>query len=296
MPRFESARGIASGFTLPSDMTAGSPRTARTVLWAVALAALVAVAACDSESPDAVALPLGSAMTYRSETVQSSTGDSVGFSYETVQRVVATDQTVQGERGLTAVEITSPQWPGQVDRIWYRVGSDRLDEVAYAVSGMFTPLRQPVSAGFDGSGLPRLVAAHVAARLAAGRSAGPAEVADDSVRVRTPPRLVFEYPLEEGRTWTHFDLNAEDMGFDFRSTRTVGAERTVATPEGDRTCRDVRTVLYFGGVEDETFDWLDCVDADGLVLRVVRGEQLAGPDGSETEVIVETTVRTSVTR
>lgn len=280
-------------------MPAGLSRARRTVPYAAALLTLVAVAACDSQAPDAVALAVGTRTAYRSETFQVDADgrDSLLlFHYDTTQRVVATDQTVQGQRGLTEVHITSSHAPGQTDRMWYRVGRDRLEDVAYAVSGLFTPLRQPAPSAFDGSGLPPLVAAHVAARLAAGRSAGPAGTADDSVRVRTPPRLVFEYPLEEGRTWTHFDLVAEGQDFDFRSTRTVLGERTVRTPEGERSCRDVRTVLFFDGEADDAFDWVDCVDADGLVERTIRGEQIGGPEDPEPVVVVERSVRVSVDR
>src|SRR5690606_33908549 len=149
--------------------------------------------------------------------------------------VIAEDQTVQGEEGLTELIIREePAGRLAESRFWYRLTDERLEEVAYLVSpGPLPPLKR--AATLDPT-LPRLLAERLAALQAhAGASA-------DSVIVRMNPRVVAEYPLTEGRTWMHIDAEAD---FGLRSTRTVLGSRTVETPEGRRTCQRVETALFF---------------------------------------------------
>lgn len=258
------------------------------------LVASLALAACASDDGMRVVLVPGTTATYSTEVTQSVAGrpDSLIYTATATQRVLADRQTVQGQRGLTevAVDFTEGGRPLGTSRVWYRADDERLSDIAYADGVLLLPLRSATAVAFAApSGtLPILLQR---------RLADHARVGGDSVTVRRTPRIVAQYPLEAGRTWLHFDLG--DEGYDFRSTRTVLGQETVATPAGDRVCWQIRSVLAFAGAPEDTFDWVDCLDADGLVLRVFRSRfqgttQTGDPIGEVVQT--ERTVRTGVTR
>lgn len=252
---------------------------------------LLLLTACDSQDDDLrVRLDPGTTATYRAEFTEVRPGepDAVIATGTLTQRVVADGQTVKGQRGLTEVLVTGTGDYGGAVRLWYRAGDRQLEEVAYSVSlfGATTPLK---AAAADPT-LPIGVQRRIAAVL--GKTAG-----GDSVIVRTPPRIVLEYPLEAAQSWTHFV--ADDIPL--RSTRTVLGQETVETPDGDHACWQVRTVLFFGADELTDIDWVDCLDADGLVARTIqyRDIPVTGPTGEPTGGTVtqiERTVRTGAAR
>ena len=252
---------------------------------------LLALTACDSgDESFRVRLEPGTTITYRSEVAEVRAGapDSVIVSGTLTQRVVADGQTVAGQRDLVEVLVSGTGPFSGVTRLWYRTGDRRLEEVAYAFGAMVGPVATLKAAPGDPTLPPG-----VRRRLGeAARGAG-----GDSVVVRTPPRIVAQYPLVAGRTWAHFATEDTDL----RSTRTVLGLESVATPEGDRACWQIRTVLFFGEDPLTNIDWLDCLDEDGLVARTIRYLDIpvTGPTGEptgRTMTQVERTVRTSVTR
>lgn len=222
------------------------------------LLALV-VAGCDSAEDAPIRLDAGTRTTYAYTLVNDhATGPDTLLAHSVIQEVRATDATVAGERGLTHVVVTSEPSLGLGEtHVWYRVHADRLDEVAYGpYQGPQTPLR---TAAPDPT-LPVLAARALAAR---GVHLDGARGGYDSTLVRPTPRRVVEYPLREGRTWTHFALSPDE--FDFRSTRTALTPRTVQTPAGARRCHDVRTDLFIDGERLDDIEWTECHDADGVV-------------------------------
>jgi hypothetical protein len=260
----------------------------RRALLLPAVAALLAVAACDSAADDAVRVDLraGTTLRYDVSYVSDTTGGGSGPlpPVRRTERVVSVGQTLGDLRGLTVVESREqnaydPALMG-LSRTWYRPTDDRFEEVAYEFMGDAVGTFGLKQATADPA-LPRLVrqalARHAAARGGGGIVRGP--------QTRTPARIVIEYPAETGRTWTHFE--APEIGL--QSTREVVGTETVRTPAGTFRCAVVRTRLFDGDVEDSSIGWTDWIGSVGLVQRRIVYRQDAFDESGAPLGLVTTT-------
>ncbi len=254
--------------------------------------AVLALAACDSAADDAVRVDLrsGTALRYDVSYVSDTTGGGSGPlpSVTRTDRVVSVGQTLGDLRGLTVVESseTNPYDPtlSARERTWYRPTGDRLEEAAYEFLGDY-PGTFGLKRGAADPALPRLV------RLALSRHA--AARGDDGdgglirgPQMRTPARIVIEYPAETGRTWTHFE--GTEIGL--RSTREVVGTETIQTPAGTFRCAVVRTRLYLGTSAVDDTDWVDWIGSVGLVLRriIYRDQQVTDEAGNPIGTVTTT--------
>lgn len=245
----------------------------------IAVAALLAAAGCDSAADDAVRVDLraGATLRYDVSYVSDTTGGGSGPlpSVTRMERVVSVGQTLGDLRGLTVVESseTDPHDPtfSALGRTWYRPTDDRFEEVAYEFLGDATGTFGLKQAAPDPA-LPRLVRQALARR-------GAARGGDDGgiirgPQMRSPARIVIEYPAETGRTWEHFDTGS------FRSTREVVGTETIRTTAGTFRCAVVRTRLFDGRVDDGSTDWTDWIGSVGLVQRRIVYREPAGVDAA----------------
>lgn len=251
-----------------------------------AVAALLAIAACDSTTDEAVRVDFRAGTTlrydvsYRSDTTGGGSGPLP--SVTRTDRVVSVGQTLGDMRGLTIVESReeNPYDPTLIglSRTWYRPTDDRFEEVAYEFLGDAIGTFGLKQATADPT-LPRLVrqalARHAAARGGGGIVRG--------LQTRTPARIVIEYPAETGRTWEHFDTDG------FRSTREVVGTETVRTPAGTFRCVAIRTRLFFGAAAIDDTDWIDWIGSAGLVQRRIVSRQDAFDESGAPLGLVTTT-------
>lgn len=252
----------------------------RTALLCLVLAGLFfSCDAADEPAPSGAAGLLPDLATYDWSLVRNSVGaDSVTYTDTgTVRlRVADRDTSVPGYDGLTLLEVVMDATSsGGRSWAWYEPGDILLRDIAFAsvTGGPVVAPRggwAPVSA-VDVYGLPHVVAEQM---QAAARSA-----VDDSVIVRTDPRVVYKLPLEVGAAWVSFTDP-------FESTREVVGRETVTVAAGTFDCFVIQTGV--GAVFDtETFEWLDYVAPEyGLVLRTVEfvGERRDG-DGTLLETV-----------
>ncbi len=262
----------------------------RRALLLPAVAALLAIAACDNADDDAlrVDLNVGASLRYAVTYASDTTGGGSGPlpSVTRVEHVVAVGQTLGALRGLTIVESseTNAVDPtlSALDRTWYRPTDDRLEEVAYEFLGDYAGTFGLKRAAVDPA-LPRLVRQALARHAAARGDDGGSIVRGP--QTRTPARIVIEYPAETGRTWTHFDSDG------FRSTREVIGTETVQTPAGAFRCAVVRTRLSFA-LPEGSIDWVDWIGSVGLVQRriVYRDQEALDEAGTSLGLVTTTQI------
>ncbi len=248
------------------------------------LALLVLVPGCDSsDDPVATALLPDDARYAWSLESGLVEGDSLvlSTSEEVRVRTASRNASVPGYRGLT--ELESSVGVGS-SRSWYEPREERLREVAYASPGS-TPVVEPrgVIVATDVYGLPYTVAQLVERHRA---ERGGSE--DDSLIVRTDPRVVYELPLEVGRSWVSFTDP-------FGSTRAVVGRETVTVEAGTFDCFVIRTEIDV--VSDaEQFEWLDYVaPGRGLVLRTTETVQEYRGADNQTLGLLRTVERLEMT-
>ena len=265
-----------------------APAVSRSSLRLGAVALLVLASACDS-SDDAfsrVDLKAGQERQYAARY----TGDGLidgqdpyDMAGRVIERVVTAGRRLEGERGLTVVDVeaSDDSSPGLTyrTRVWYRPTDRRLDEVAYQFSGD-GPGASALRRAQPDPALPRLVARLLAERLGERPGGDDPECPFNcAVTFRDPARTVVRYPAEIGRTWSHFSVD----GF-LSSTREVVAAETVETPAGTFPCIVVRTRLSF--YTDDEFEWVDWISNEGLVQRrVAYRRAITLSDGSAAESV-----------
>ena len=234
-----------------------------------ALFLCVLLAGCDS-SDDPVApsfLPDDARYTRSLDTRIVETDSLVHSLSEAVRvRTVSRSVSVPGYEGLTEIQSTASLGSS---RSWYEVTEERLVDIAYASPGL-SPFAQPrgVVAVADVFGLP-----YVVADLAAQHRAARGTSEDDSITVRTDPRVVYELPLTVGESWVSFTDP-------FESTREVVGRETVTVEAGTFDCFVIRTEI---DIATESFEWLDYVAPGyGLVLRTTEVvQEYRGPDSRQ---------------
>lgn len=254
----------------------------------IAVAALLALAACDSAADDAVRVDLraGAVLRYDVSYVSDTTGGGSGPlpSVLRTERVVSVGQTLGDLRGLTVVE-SSETFPGDppveaLSRTWYRPTADRFEEVAYEFLGDGIGTFGLKTAAGDPT-LPRLVR-QALARHSAARGGDDGWVIVRGPQTRTPARIVLEYPADTGRTWTHFDRDGTSV-----STREVVGSEMVQTPAGSFRCAVVRTRVFtvfntpeFTGRVEDDIEWTDWIGSVGLVQRRIVYREPSGMDAA----------------
>ncbi len=240
----------------------------------------VLFASCEEETqgPPAteVLFSQGQRWTYEvSQVFRDSSGsvtNTVRDSFEV--RVAATADTVLGMQGLVRLEarsiLSSGLTPPDTQRVWYRVTSSSVVEVAYQNAGSNLALLKGASYGrglvYGGIFNPLLV-------VGSRSSDGP------PLR-REEDRVVLVYPLTAGAQWVSFTVP-------FHQWRVVEDRETLSFPFGEFQTMRVRTSSDFGGQPMVFYDW---VANEGLVRRWMQFETVfAGQDGPEgTSGTVET--------
>lgn len=197
--------------------------------------------------------------------------DSTVFRLEESVRVRTVEQgaALDGYEDLFVIETTAAS--GGTSRSWYEETELRLREVAYADAGA-TPPAQPRGTRRSGDVFvePFLVAELLRNRDFDARRGGD----EDSVTVRSDPRVVYELPLEVGRAWVSFTEP-------FYSTRKVVGRETVTVEAGTFESFVIETEIDFVEPEAE-FLWRDyVVPGQGLVLRTMESVGRRHPEGGD---------------
>jgi hypothetical protein len=259
--------------TMPNSSPCPSLPPRPCVPFVVSLALAVVFGACDSTSLSErrlspALLDDGESWTYTSVITQRPVDSSAVDTANTAQvrlEAETTDVGFEGRSGLVQVDAFDTSMPEKVDRSWYRQSPDSLVEVAYSIAGYsgFGFLRKakqvetaPLGRGL--TGLPLLVQQRLRKR-----EAPPATAAADTT-VREDSRVVLQAPLEQGATWTAFDIRSRD-GDRIRNRRTVLGDTTISTPAGRYNAVEVRTTSTVGGTITQ---WSDFYSEAGLVRRV----------------------------
>ncbi len=228
------------------------------LLWSVLVAA-----GCGPTDPvdpvlENVRLPLGGVFVY-AWTLQQ--GDSAALELVAqdtiVVAVAAAGETIGALTGLTRLDAYSSRSPAELTSVWYQSTPARLAEVAYRGAGRIPVVHPKLSLLAPTRRLlrPRTSPAFVPLLLQL-RSAG--ATASDSIQLRSDPRIVYEFPLQQGKEWTSFRNP-------FLETRTVEAF-TDLDVGGMKLAAVVRTFIPSFAPD---LQWRDYVTRDGLVKRVL---------------------------
>ncbi len=190
-----------------------------------------------------------------------------------VTNVASTNDVVGNDSQLIRmVAYSIPHFMGWT-QVWYKPYPDSLVEVGYSSAGAAGMILPKVS----GSSSVR----YLAARSTADYVRMPLIVQDllrshalqDSVIERVDRRIVYAYPLAEGKSWTSFR-------YPFLENRQVDGYEMVYTGRNAYWCAKIRTTLP--GLDPDT-EWFDYVTWQGLIKRTIRRQAWVttqeNPDG-----------------
>lgn len=182
------------------------------------------------------------------------------FSTDSFQvRIASTDDTLGDYRQLIRFEAQSiPHFIGAT-KVWYQFAGDSLVEIAYNNAGA-TPVVLPkreagvsVSRGNE----PALFSLFPRVVIALLRSKG----FSDSTLFRDEARIVYKFPLTNGKTWVSFTNP-------FLQVREVVRSDTIIICAGRNfLCAKIKTTIP---EIDPTLEWYDYVSTDGLIERRIN--------------------------
>lgn len=217
----------------------------------------------DSEfSVDAISLDLGTNHVYLwSFSIEDSTHRLIVVEQDSFRvRVAAIGESIGSLTNLAKLEASSTKSDTGASYDWYSQTSSDLKEVAYSGAGrvpVIVPKRSRsiwVSLGqFDKR-------EHVSVPLIVRLVADKLGATIDSIIVRTDPRIVYHYPLQQGQHWVSFTQP-------FLETREVVSSEDVAAAGGKFRCVKILTKLPEIAPD---LEWYDYVSSDGLIKRTVK--------------------------
>lgn len=249
--------------------------TLRPLICAAVLTLALLLGACADEA-SSPAVPLtgipfltGTTSSYRTTFTEDSSGTVLmSFEDSVTVSVVTNTAAVNGMTGLTMLEARRKGTSTVYETVYYRCGTDTVSEVAY---------RFTFGAGNVG-GLPAFPKSVHAAPLGAlmtmplaVRRWYAARHAADTTMVRNDPRVVYLFPLAEGKKWTSF-LSP------FKQTREVVGSEAVTVRAGSFQCLKIRCTV------DSSLEFFDYVSSKGLILRTLQARVVVTdeqhPDGN----------------
>ena len=167
-------------------------------------------------------------------------------------RIEGLGEMVDGYAGLTRVSALSLSHNLGSESVWYKTDADSLVEMAYSGAGRVTLVlpKEKLRFAFSPLDVPPLVWQMIVKKLGS-----------DSIIARTDPRVVYRYPLTQGRSWAAF----HDPWLEEREV--VGSE-IVTVKAGVFYCSKIKTTISFG-TEPSGVEWFDYVASQGLILRTI---------------------------
>ena len=180
-------------------------------------------------------------------------------------RVASINDEVSGMQGLVRLEARS-FFPGagvstaDTERVWYRVTSSEMAEVAYQhpavvplviMSASGRSVRAPRRSFFDPIG------------ATAGESVA------DTIMIREEPRRALKFPLKKGTAWSSF------TNVSWSDKEVVAMEEIRAVGQVFSTAK-IKTTLAFDSSGIRWFDW---VAANGLIKRTIDSDVILATEG-----------------
>jgi hypothetical protein len=223
----------------------------------------------DAQSSDLTTVDLSLGSEYRYDYIVRE--DSSGIIREVYRdtfavRVEAIGETVGGESGLTRIRSYDVGAESLYAMTWYRNSSVELSEIAYMHAGM-VPLIMPKRNRSLLS--PDLHPSVRGLNILNGRL----DIETDTL-MRDNRRIVYQYPLTPGRSWTSFISP-------FLQSRSVDGRETVVVPAGRFECTVIATTIPH---LSPYFQFKDYVTARGLIRRTISDSVTVtsqdAPDGT----------------
>ena len=250
--------------------------------------ALLFFTACDSNSEpeeltiESITFKPGQVRTYEQDLITTTFDDDGNVLDRTEERLVyvvenkGESESVPEIEGTIQVDVQVEGDPdGLVASDWYTKSDSQLVHVAYRGGlgnvtlkdgrSRFVERFQPFSAFY------------------------PERLTANEITVREFPRVVFEFPLEEGRRWE----SLRDPRFNLLITGEVLPSERVETPAGTFFCQVVKTTHTFSGGTVEMFHYFT---EEGLVQRIDNSGDatFGGPVGQGQRMYERTVVLVDV--
>ena len=219
-------------------------------------------------------LSLGKTWVYGwSAVLTDSTGNVAGSETDTFQvRITSIHDTLKNFIGLIRFEAQSISHFIGVTKVWYQFAGDSLVEIAYNNAGA-TPVVLPKQSSKATrrvkndppvfSLFPKSV-----------RSLMKLKGFEDSVILRNDIRIVYQFPLSIGKTWTSFTAP-------FLETREVIGSEMLERAGKNFSCAKIKTMIPELSPDIE---WYDDVANDGLIERQItipfEVTTINNPDGT----------------
>lgn len=184
---------------------------------------------------------------------------------DTVQVSVHREYEIEGLINTLRFE-TIDIHTGSLSETWYLHSEDKFIELAHRNAGLNPPV-QPKIAGYEGVNIesigpvPSLISQLTAAKQAVGNEL------TDKLIFREDPRIVYQYPMHEGKSWISF-IDP------FKTTRTVLEIDAMVFSGRDQFLARIRNDIqlygdFFGGLNIE-----ERIGEDGMHSRVIKSVQM----------------------
>jgi hypothetical protein len=207
-----------------------------------------------------------------SATDSDTAGQVISTTTDTVSvRVASTDDTLGSYQHLIRLDAQSIPRPRGIARLWYQLAGNSLVEIAYSNVGA-SPIAWPkrsAQSALETMKEPPVFSLWPKTVIALVRSQGLA----DSILFRDEARVVYEFPLSVGKTWTSFTVP-------FLQIREVVGAETVECAGKSYECAKIKTT---DPTVDPTMEFFDYISSEGLVKRQVKLSSIVSfsdnPDG-----------------